>query len=70
MMARASFSVQQVCTPAVWMPGIGGLAGREPVAISRRSNGTVVPSSSATVRAFVSTPVARTPRRMPMRSFA
>jgi hypothetical protein len=36
-MARASFSVQQCSTPSLLMPGIGGLAGVEPVAISRRS---------------------------------
>ena len=37
MMARASASVQQWCTPAKSMPGTGGRAGREPVAISSRS---------------------------------
>ena len=37
MMARASARVQQACTPGPAMPGIGGVAGDEPVAISRRS---------------------------------
>ena len=36
-MARASASVQQVCTPGRSMPGIGGRTGWQPVAISRRS---------------------------------
>ncbi len=35
------------------MPGIGGLAGLEPVAISSRSKRSVLPSPSATVRAVV-----------------
>ena len=36
-MARASASVQQVCTPGRSMPGIGGRTGWQPVAISKRS---------------------------------
>ena len=36
-MARASASVQQVCTPSDWMPGMGGLTGCEPLAISKVS---------------------------------
>ena len=35
--ARASFKVQQCSTPSLSMPGIGGDAGDEPVAISKRS---------------------------------
>ena len=37
MMARASSRVQQVWTPRPRMPGIGGEAGDEPVAMSSRS---------------------------------
>ena len=37
MMARASASVQQVCTPGRSMPSIFSLLGTEPVAISKRS---------------------------------
>ncbi len=54
-MARASSMVQQVWMPGKSMPGIGGLAGREPVAISRRSNFRLSPLSSDTVRAAAST---------------
>jgi hypothetical protein len=54
-MARASASVQQGCTPGPWMPGMGGVAGDEPVAMSRRSKGNWLPFSSVTTRACVST---------------
>ena len=37
MMARASFSVQQELTWGKSSPGIGGLTGREPVAMSSLS---------------------------------
>jgi hypothetical protein len=59
MRARASARVQQVCTPGPFMPGTGGEAGDEPVAISSRSKPTSVPSSSTTLRCAVSTAVAR-----------
>ena len=54
-MARASASVQQVSTPGRSNPGMGGRTGCEPVAISKRSNVRVWPSSSVTVRAAMST---------------
>ena len=37
MMARASASVQQARTPGPSMPGMGGVAGDEPVVINSRS---------------------------------
>ena len=54
-MARASASVQQVCTAGRSIPTTGGLVACAPVAISRRSYGSVVPSLSLTCLAFVST---------------
>ena len=70
MMARASASVQQACTPLPWMPGMGGDAGDEPVAISSLSKGRLAPSSSSTQRFSTSTALARTPRITSMRSWA
>ena len=68
-MARASASVQQVCTCGRSMPGIGGRTGCEPVAISRRSYSSKWPSSNKTVRFSVLTATARPCCwRMPSRS--
>jgi hypothetical protein len=51
--------VQQGCTPGPLMPGIGGDAGDEPVAISSLSKGHHLPPCSTTQRLSVSTVWAR-----------
>ena len=67
--ARASASVQQLCTPGRSMPGIASFDGRDPVATSSRSNGSTVPSCSRSVRARVSSAAAAEPAmRMRRRS--
>ena len=45
---RPSSSVQQFSTPSKSMPGIGGRAACEPVAISNRSNPVSPPLASVT----------------------
>ena len=45
---RAWARVQSVWTPARSTPGIGGLAGEDPVAISNRRNERISPSASST----------------------
>ena len=61
MTARASSSVQKEWTPGPSAPSMGGRAAREPVAITQLSYSTVAPSSRVSVRAPVSSDLARRP---------
>ena len=60
--ARPSSSVRSVCRPSR-SGAAGSVRGRAPVAMMSPSNGTAAPPASSTVRAWRSSPVARSPSR-------